>query len=245
MEWFKELYDDFRMRTGFGNIPEDQTKKDVDFLIQELKLATGSKVLDLFCGTGRHSIEFTKRGIDAVGIEYNPDYLAAAQERASQASVHPKFIQGDVRDTDFGSEYDAAIVMWMSFGYFSDPEERLVLEKVFEALKPGGRFLMELLNRDFIIRNFSERDEKVIEGIKVIEERSFDVLTSRVNGTITRHEKDGPVVKRTSWRLYSTHELRNMLEEIGFSFVAGYGSLERQTLSLDTRLMRLVWEKRC
>ncbi len=245
MEWFRELYDDFRMRTGFGNIPEEQTKKDVDFLIQELKLTTGSKVLDLFCGTGRHSIELAKRGINAVGIDYNPDYLAVAQERANQASVRPKFVQGDVRDTKFGSEYDAAIVMWMSFGYFGDTEERLVLEKVFEALKPGGRFLMELLNRDFIIRNFSERDEKVIEGIKVIEERSFDVLTSRINGTITRHEKNGPVVRRTSWRFYSVHELRNMLEEIGFSFIAGYGNLERQPLSLDTRLMRLVWEKRC
>lgn len=233
------------MRTGFGNIPEDQTKKDVDSLVQELKLTVGSKVLDLFCGTGRHSIELAKRGIGAVGIEYNPDYISVAQERASQTSVNPKFVQGDVRDTEFGSEYDAAIIMWMSFGYFGDLEERLVLQKVFEALKPGGRFLIELLNRDFIIRNFSERDEKVIEGIKVIEERSFDILTSRVNGTITRHEKDGPVVKKTCWRLYSAHELRNILEGIGFKFIAGYGNIEREPLSLNTRLMRLVWEKRC
>ncbi|MCH7682010.1 SAM-dependent methyltransferase, partial [candidate division KSB1 bacterium] len=58
------------------------------------------------------------------------------------------------------------IIMWMSFGYFEDSEERLVLKKVFDALKPGGRFLMELLNRDFLIRNFAARDEKVVDGIK-------------------------------------------------------------------------------
>jgi len=245
VEWFKDLYDNFRMRTGFGSISEDCTKEDVDFLVQELRLTAGSKVLDLFCGTGRHSIELAKRGISAVGIEYNPDYISVAQERASQASVSPRFVQGDVRDTQFASEYDAAIIMWMSFGYFDDPEECLILQKVFKALKPGGRFLMELLNRDFIIRNFNEIDEKVIEGIKVVEKRSFDILTSRVNGTITRHEKDGPVVKRISWRLYSAHELRNILERIGFKFIAGYGNLEREPLSLNTRLMRLVWEKRC
>jgi len=245
VEWFKDLYDNFRMRTGFGNISEARTKKDVDFLVQELRLTAESKVLDLFCGTGRHSIELAKRGIEAVGIEYNPEYVSLAKERARQASVSPRFIQGDVRDTEFGSEYDAAIIMWMSFGYFEDSEETLILKKVFDALKPSGRFLMEPLNRDFLIRNFAARDEKVVDGVKVIEEREFDILTSRVRGTITRHEKSGPVVKQTFWRIYSAHELKNLLEGIGFSFTAAYGNLQREPLSLETRLMRLVFEKKC
>jgi len=57
MEWFESLYDDFRQRTGFGSLPADRTKADVDFLVEELSLVPGSKVLDLFSGTGRHSIE--------------------------------------------------------------------------------------------------------------------------------------------------------------------------------------------
>jgi len=92
VEWFKDLYDNFRMRTGFGSIAEDCTKKDIDFLVQKLRLTAGSKVLDLFCGTGRHSIELAKRGIEAVGMEYNPEYVSLAEERARQASLSPKFI---------------------------------------------------------------------------------------------------------------------------------------------------------
>ncbi|KPK99391.1 MAG: hypothetical protein AMK75_06570, partial [Planctomycetes bacterium SM23_65] len=63
MDWFKELYDEFRMKHGFGAIPEQRTAREVDFLVEELALQERSKVLDLFCGTGRHCVELAKRGI--------------------------------------------------------------------------------------------------------------------------------------------------------------------------------------
>jgi len=139
MEWFESLYDDFRQRTGFGSLPADRTKADVDFLVEELSLVPGSKVLDLFSGTGRHSIEFARRGIHAVGVELNPEYVGLAKQRAHEAGVAPQFVTGDVRTVPFGSGYDAAIVMWSSFGYFSDEEDRAVIRKVHSALNPGGR----------------------------------------------------------------------------------------------------------
>jgi len=243
VEWFKELYDDFRMRTGFGNIPEATTRKEVDFLVQELDLSRGSRVLDLFCGTGRHSIELAKRGIMAVGIEYNADYLTLATTRAQAAGVIPTFVQGDVRKTDFGKSYDAAIIMYQSFGYFEDAEDRRILQKVYEALRPEGRLFLEILNWDFLLRNFGAVDERIVKGIPVREEREFDLLTSRIDSTITRFEQSGPVVKRISWRVYSAHEIKTILEALGFQFVSGYADLEKASLSLETRLMRLVFER--
>ena len=243
MDWFKDLYDDFRMRTGFGSIPEEQTKKEVDFLCRELGLSSGSNVLDLFCGPGRHCIELAKRGITAIGIEYNANYIAKAEERAQEASVASTFIQGDVRDISFGGEYDAVIIMYQSFGYFTNSQDKEILKKVYFSLKDHGRFFIEILNRDYILRNFKEKEEKIVEGIKVLEERQFDILNSRVNSTITRFEEGGPVVKNMSWRLYSPHEIKNILESIGFIFLVGYSSLNRDPISLDTRLMRLIWEK--
>ena len=209
MEWFESLYDDFRQRTGFGNLPEDRTRTDVDFLVEELSLKPGNRVLDLFSGTGRHSIELARRGIEAVGVELNPQYVGLAEQKARETGVAPQFITGDVRKVPFGSGYDAAIIMWMSFGYFSD------------------------------------KDEKLIAGVKVVEERTFDVLTSRIRGTICREDAGETVTKEIHWRLYSPHELKNILEGIGFRFVAAYGGLDRRRLDLETRLMRLVFEKEC
>lgn len=243
MDWYKDLYDDFRQKRGFGSIPESRTAREVDFLVEELGIEKGSKVLDLFCGTGRHCIELAKRGINAVGIDWNLSYLAAAAEKSRDVPVPPAFVQGDVRGVDFGRDYDAAIIMYQSFGYLSDAEDRGVLQRMHAALKPGGRFLIEILNRDSILQNWQPDSEKEIEGVRVVEEREFDVLASRINSTITRYEESGPVVKEVSWRMYSAHEIKSILGDVGFTFVAGYSGIDRAPLTIETRLMRLVFQK--
>jgi len=184
MDWFKDLYDDFRMKTGFGSIPEEKTRKEVHFMLDVLNLSENSKILDLFCGTGRHSIELSKEKCITIGIEYNSEYIKIANERASKFSVEPKFIQGDVRHVDFGEGFDAVIIMYQSFGYFDDIEEKNILKKVYSSLKSKGRFLIEIINRDYILKYFSKRDEREIEGIKIVEEREFDILKSRVNSKL-------------------------------------------------------------
>ena len=243
MDWFKELYDEFRMKHGFGAIPEQRTAREVDFLVEELALQERSKVLDLFCGTGRHCVELAKRGIQSVGVDSNPDYLAVARDKAHAASVNVEFVQGDVRSVDFGKDYDAVIIMYQSFGYFTDAEDRDVLRRAYEALKPGGRFFIEILNRDNLLQNWQADSEKEVDRVKVVEERTFDVLTSRINAKITRYGGERPVVRAVSWRMYSAHEIKWILEEVGFSFLAGYANLNRAPLTLETRMMRLVFVK--
>jgi SAM-dependent methyltransferase len=232
------------MMTGFGRVSDEETRKEVDFIFDVLELSKGAKVLDLFCGAGRHSLELARRGILATGIELNPAYLELAKQSGKVIANAPNFIQGDVRYIDFGEGYDAAIVMFQSFGYFSDNEDKLVLSKIFKALKTRGRFLIEILNRDWILKNFIEIQETLIDDIHLVEKREFEVLTSRNNFIIERHEKDGIVTKRGSWRLYSAHEIKNILEGIGFQLAFSYSNLEKEPLTKDTRLMRMVFEKR-
>jgi SAM-dependent methyltransferase len=239
-EWFADLYDDFRMRTGFGSVSAEQTHKEVDFLWDVLSLNSGSKVLDLFCGAGRHSAELMRRGCVTTGIELNSSYVELARERVTKPA---QIVSGDVRYVDFGSGFDAAIIMFHSFGYFSDAEDRQVLEKVHRSLRKGGRFLIEILNRDWLLANFRERDEKIVDEIKIIETRRFDPLTSRNHFRIERHSATGVTTKEGRWRLYSPHEIKNLLEGIGFQFLAAYSSLDKQPLTKDTRLMRLLTQR--
>jgi hypothetical protein len=64
----------------------------------------------------------------------------------------------------------------------------------------------------------------------------FDTVASRINSTITRHEASGAVVRRVSWRVYSAHEIKAILEDFGLQFLNGYADLERTPVSLNTRL---------
>lgn len=240
MEWFEELYDDFRQRTGFGSLPPERTRRDVDFIVTECDLEPGDRVLDLCSGTGRHSIELESRGIHAVGVELNPRYVALARSRADQAGVHPIFRTGDVRTVELGSGFDAAILMWNSFGYFPDSEDLDVLRRVRAALRPGGRFILEVLNRDFILENFEAVSDRDIQGIRVVEERRFHVPTRRMRSIITRYEAGQVQIRRTDWRLYSLDELESLGASVGFRLAAAYGDLDRNPVTSRARLMKLV-----
>ena len=243
MEWFKDLYDQFRMETNFGNVPDKETKADVDFICEVLDLNKEAKVLDLFCGFGRHSIELARRGYSVTAIDYNRNYLELGKELCKGMENIPNFVQGDVRSINYGEEYDGTIIMFNSFGYFNDIEDKLILDKIYNALKPGGKFLLEILNRDWILKNYKDEQESNYKGIQVIEKREFDILTSRNDFIIQRFGENENVIKRVSWRLYSAHEIKNVLVEIGFELVSAYSSLNKGPLKIDTRLMRLIFKK--
>ena len=243
MEWFKDLYDQFRMETNFGKVSDNETSADIDFICDVLKLKKGDKVLDLFCGFGRHSIELAKRGYSATAIDYNRSYLEFGKKLCEEMDNTPNFVQGDVRSINYGDNYDAAIIMFNSFGYFNDNEDKLILGKIYNVLKPKGKFLIEILNRDWILKNYKDKQESEFGSIKVIEKREFDILTSRNNFIIERSEENRIVSKKGSWRLYSPHEIINVLEGIGFHLVNAYSNLSKDPISIDTRLMRMIFVK--
>jgi hypothetical protein len=85
--------------------------------------------------------------------------------------------------------------------------------------------------------------EKVYNALKERSRFLIEILTSRTNFTIKRYKKEGIVIKKGSWRFYSAHEIKNILEGISFKFIAGYDNLNKELLTKDTRLMRLVFEK--
>jgi len=224
----------------FDPIP---SKQDVDFIINVLDLPEGGKVLDLFSGVGRHSIELAKRGYKPIGIEYNKEYLNIAQSRATENNVAVEFLHGDVRKVDYGSDFDATIIMYQSYGYFSDEDDENILSKIYFALRKNGRFLIEILNRNWLLKNFVAQEESLFNGIKITEERDFDPKTNRVNFIIRRYNKNDVEVKKGSWKIYSADEMTQICNTIGFKFVAGYNDLDKSPLQENTRLMRLVFKK--
>ncbi len=111
-----------------------------------LKLKPGSRLLDVACGTGRHSVLLAKRGAFVVGVDKTEAYLKEAR-RNSRGLSNCLYARGDMRRLPFKGEFDAAMNLWTSFGYFDKFSDDLkTLKGVARSLKPGGLFLIDLLD---------------------------------------------------------------------------------------------------
>ena len=216
------------------NIFTKNTLAEVEFFLGLFPLAKGARILDVGCGTGRHSIELAKRGYKATGLDLSNGMLDVARKKARDAGVEVEFIQRDATSFQVSQPYDAALcVCEGAFGLIGandDPEthDLNVLKCSAAALRPGGGFLLTALNAYGAIRRFT--DDNITNG-------AFDPATMIAE---YEDEWDLPEGKKTlvvRERLFIAPEVTRMLREAGFRVNAVYGGTAgnwgRRPISLD------------
>jgi SAM-dependent methyltransferase len=237
-QWYREFFDDLYLRVYQPLEAPEQVRREVDFIVKALDLPAGAKVLDLCCGQGRHSLELARRGFQVVGVDLSEALLYAARKRAESEGLSVTFLHCDMREIDFADEFDAVINMFTSFGYLeSEAEDEKVLGKVVQALKSGGKFLLDVVNRDRLVRDFQAREwHAADEGWLVLEERTFDHLSGRMETRWVCVARDGVRYERlSSVRLYTTSELRTMLERAGLKVTNLFGDYDGSPYSWDSQ----------
>lgn len=156
------------------NVFTKNTTREVDFLVEELGLPAGGKILDIGCGTGRHSIELARRGYAVTGLDFSAEMLARAAEAAKSAGVQVEWIRSDATKFSFPEKFDAAICLCEGafglLGQQDDPIEQplAILRNISNSLKPQAKAVFTVLNATAMIRRYQNKD--VIEG-------RFDPLT--------------------------------------------------------------------
>lgn len=246
-EWWLGFFDDNWKRLGFDSIDAEQTGKETDFIVKALDLKPDQKVLDLACGVGRHSLELARRGFRHVtGLDFTQAYLKEATLKAKHEGLKVEFVHGDMKDLPFAdSSFDAVYNFYTSFGYFANElDNERVIKEVARVLKPGGRFLLDVVHRDYIVRNFQARGWSEHDGEFVLEERRFDLATSRNECTWLYVGKRGRTERPVSLRMYSLHELVSMFERAGLEFAEAWGTLDFEPLTWDHFRQKLLAVKK-
>ena len=130
----------------------EDTKKEVDFLIDQLKLQGNERILDLACGYGRHSLELGRRGYDVTGIDITSEYIKYATEQAKKECLKAKFLCMDIREVNVKEKFDVVINMADgAIGYLeNDMENMKIFEVVSNAWKAFyGHYEWELCRNIF------------------------------------------------------------------------------------------------
>jgi SAM-dependent methyltransferase len=201
----------------------DQTEAEVDRALAMLGASGSGRVLDLACGTGRHSLELASRGYTVVGVDISPDLLEIAENDATAGSLDASFVKADLRELDFHDEFDLVLSLNDgAVGYFETEEEnRRTFEVIAEALRSGGGHLMQLPNVLYAENHLPQKTW--IEGSSMIEliDHRWDAATRYLEGTTTPihfgevFEGVSPIPFRQ--RLYSVEELQEIYESVGMS----------------------------
>jgi len=204
-----------------------------------------AKLLDLCCGYGRHSIEFAQRGFEVTGYDLSDSFIEKAKKDSAELGLKIEFVKGDMRKLPFDHQFDAVVNIFTSFGFFDkESDDFKVTKGVSRALKKGGLLLLDLKNREHLIRNFQGRRWKQEEDFVLLEDNFFDLFTSRWETTRTLLFGNGRKKEYSfSLRMYTFTEILNLLKKSGFILEAVYGDFDFREYSLDSPRMILISRK--
>ncbi len=214
--WFVDLFDEDYLRTLPFLTPQ-ATQAEAEFVIDAMGLSPGAQVLDVGCGYGRHAMELAARGFHVVGLDMSTPLLVRGGEEAHRRGLTINFIRGDMRELDFDAQFDAAYCLFSTFGYFDDETNKKTASNIARALKPGGRVMFEILNRDYVIADLPTRVWWEGEGCVVLEEVELNYFSSRIQVNRSVVFDDGRQLEQEiSVRAYSLHEVGKLMHSAGF-----------------------------
>ncbi len=227
-QWYELLFENYGQKYDAESFTQG-TAGECDFIENELKSDKSLKILDVGCGTGRHSIELTKRGFDVTGIDLSESQLARAREKAGSNNLKIDFRKEDARNLPFSDEFDVAIMLCEGGFPLMETDEMNygILRSVTKSLKKDGKFIFTTLNGLFPLYHSVEEfcGSATGNGNATYRNNTFDLMTFR-DHNITEFEDDFGNKKtiESNERYYVPSEITWLLKSLGYKKIEIFGA---------------------
>ena len=250
-ERFAELY----VSTLEELIPSSIEDADgLENIFNEYGVPGDGLVLDLACGIGRHSTALAQRGYRVMGLDISETLLDRARMLAEERGVDVEFRRGDMRSVeehlqDHSGRFDAVINMFTSLSYYDRDTDLDIIRQLHALTKPGGTLVIDISNRDWIIKNFEAKDIQYHEdGMVQTIERRLDMEDSRAHNTWRFYVKEEEDLRHletfhVDHILYSLHELKQLIQKAGWTYKTCYGEFDLSPFEMYSRRMIIVSQK--
>lgn len=242
--WSPEFFDEEYARFALLNDERERIERIVAFICDHLQLDRGDLVFDQCCGVGRVGLPLAERGIRVVAVDLVEAYIERARRAASEQRLPASFYCADAFRFVTPEPCDAVVNWFTSFGYCEDDTKNLeMLARAYESLKPGGRFILEMVNVPRVLAAFRpsiiERHSTESGELIVLIETRQDFVRGMFVGTWTFIRPDGSRKSRDiSTRIMMPHELVGLLRRTGFDQIELLGWPDGEPFNLASR--RLV-----
>jgi SAM-dependent methyltransferase len=203
-------------------------------------LNAGDCVLDLGSGMGRHAIELSRRGLRVACLDLSSVLLKLAKQKSDEVCC-AHFVRADMRFIPFAETFAAVLSFFTTFGYFkTDAENQRTLASLHTALKPGGWFFLDYLNKDFVVNSLVPRDSRVENGFEILQERHYNQSEQRIEKKIKIKENGRVRAYRESVRLYTLAEMQAMLTAAGLKLLKTFGDFDGSDFTASSPRLILV-----
>jgi len=227
-QWYETLFENYGQKYDNECFTQG-TIGECDFIEKEINYNKAMKIIDIGCGTGRHSIELSKRGYSMTGIDLSESLLAKAREKAKNKGLQIDFLRHDARNLPFEKQFDVAIMMCEGGFPLMETDEMNyeILKNVSKSLKDKSKFIFTTLNGLFpLFHSINDfHAEGVIEGNATYDSKKFDLMTFR-DYNITKVEDDNGVEKELECneRYYVPCEITWLLKTLKFTKIEIFGA---------------------
>jgi len=229
-EWFREFFGEEYLR-AYGPRNRKEAPGEARIIEAAMGMTASGTYLDLCCGEGRHAVLLGERGYRIVAMDLSSTLLQAGERSAARAGAPVEWVRADSRSIPFRRRFAGIYCWFTTFGYFQErSDDRKVLSEAAGALLEGGVFLLEVLNREFLLLNRFEEKRIDGEGCYLISRMEFSPAASIATTRKVIHFPRGATRRyRLTVRIYSREQLRKMIGAAGFrriEFLDRIGSAE-------------------
>jgi SAM-dependent methyltransferase len=228
-DWYADAFDAASAEMAWT----DRTGPEVDRAAKILQPRGDERILDMACGSGRHSLELRRRGFEVVGTDISADLIDIARRDAAEADLEVEFVRADLRELGYEEEFDLVLNLNDgAIGYLeSDEENRRAFEVISRALRPGGRNLLQLPNVLYARERLPQRSWIPASSMVELVEHRWNKKARRLEGLMVA-ARFGEVLENLdgiefSQRLYTVDELREIYASVGMELLRVYNGSGR------------------
>jgi ubiquinone/menaquinone biosynthesis C-methylase UbiE len=244
-DWWASYFDAQYLKEYEPLFALERDRREVARLLEVMALPSGSRILDVPCGQGRHAHLLAEAGFDVNGLDYSRALLTIARRRGTARTL--RYTQGDMRSMParWTGRFDAVLNLFTSFGFFLDPRDDLrVIREVARVLKPGGCLVWHGGSRDGVMAKFLARDWwQANDGTMIGHQRSFDALSGVLTVRSTWRGPKGGGQREHRIRLYTATRLSELCAAAGLMVEVAYDGWRDRPLRRASSEMLLVARK--
>ncbi|MFD1140416.1 methyltransferase domain-containing protein [Larkinella insperata] len=244
MAWYDNFFSGLVQEAWKAAQTDEQTELECDFLNDILELQPGQRVLDVFCGHGRHALELARMGYAVTGVDISPESIEELQRAAEREDLPVEGHLGDFLTTSLGNDYEGAYCLGNSFSFFPHDQMLAFLRKIADHLVSGGQFVADTaMIAESVLPDFQERSWMQIGDITFLMENEYDLQESCINAQLTYLRNGQTLQRQAKHYVYTMAELQRLFSQAGFTVTEKYSNLDGSDFLLGDDRLLLIAQK--